>query len=51
VFNSRSFMIIVMKFAGINANAIEMKKTKLLLFLVALWFLLLFVNGNGELEN
>jgi len=36
VFNSRSLIMIVIKLAGINAKAIDMKNTKLLLFLVEL---------------
>ena len=33
VFNSLSFIIIVMKFAGIKAKATDMKNTKFVLFL------------------
>lgn len=50
-FVSRSFIITVMKFAGIKANAIATKKTKLELFLVETCAARIFVYGKGELVN
>lgn len=51
VFCSLSFMIVVIKLAGIKAKAIEIKKTKLLLFLVSPWFFIVKVRGKGAFAN